>query len=94
MAENLELRRDEFAGLLMSLTGCTKSDAQQEVDLSINRLFHWGAYADKYGGSVQVCLALSGGSSGLSSQSVVIRHCTESFIKGILRLAQGITSCR
>jgi aldehyde dehydrogenase (NAD+) len=53
MAENLELRRDEFAGLLMSLTGCTKSDAQQEVDLSINRLFHWGAYADKYGGSVQ-----------------------------------------
>ena len=25
-----------------------------EVDLSIQRLFYWGAYADKYGGTVQV----------------------------------------
>ena len=25
-----------------------------EVDASIQRLFYWGAYADKYGGTVQV----------------------------------------
>ncbi len=25
----------------------------RQVDASINRLFHWGAYADKYGGRVQ-----------------------------------------
>ena len=27
--------------------------ALEEVDCSIRRLFHWGAYADKYGGGVQ-----------------------------------------
>ena len=26
--------------------------------MSIRRLFHWGAYADKYGGQVQVMLVL------------------------------------
>ena len=26
----------------------------EEVDLSIERLFYWSAYADKYGGNVQV----------------------------------------
>jgi aldehyde dehydrogenase (NAD+) len=36
------------------MTGCDIEDALQEVDLSIERLFHWGAYADKYGGAVQV----------------------------------------
>uniref|UniRef100_A0ABM0GME7 Aldehyde dehydrogenase family 16 member A1-like n=1 Tax=Saccoglossus kowalevskii TaxID=10224 RepID=A0ABM0GME7_SACKO len=53
MAENLELRRDEFATKLQRMTGRTMKDALEEVDLSIQRLFHWGAYADKYGGSVQ-----------------------------------------
>ena len=28
-------------------------DCLNEVDLSINRLFYWGAYADKFGGNVQ-----------------------------------------
>ena len=29
-------------------------ECKREVDLSIQRLFYWGAYADKYGGQVQV----------------------------------------
>ena len=38
----------------MSLTGATEEAGLDEVDLSIKRLFHWAAYADKYGGNVQV----------------------------------------
>ena len=54
MAENLELRREEFAGRISVLTSRSVEDSRREVDLAIERLFHWGAYADKYGGSVQV----------------------------------------
>jgi len=36
------------------MTGCSLDDAKAEVDAAIERLFHYGAYADKYGGSVQV----------------------------------------
>lgn len=61
LAENLELRRQEFIGRLISMTGCTEEVAKQEVDLSIQRLFHWGAYADKYGGTVQVGGWVGGG---------------------------------
>jgi len=56
LAENLEERRTEFAHCLMSLTGGTEEAGLHEVDLSIKRLFHWAAYADKYGGTVQVCI--------------------------------------
>jgi hypothetical protein len=35
-------------------TGRSLGECKQEVDLSIQRLFYWGAYADKYGGTVQV----------------------------------------
>ncbi|KAJ1131649.1 hypothetical protein NDU88_009984 [Pleurodeles waltl] len=56
MAENLELRRTEMAERLSSLTGVTVQAALQEVDLSIQRLFYWGAYCDKYGGTVQETL--------------------------------------
>ncbi|KAE8593857.1 hypothetical protein XENTR_v10019349 [Xenopus tropicalis] len=56
MAENLELRRDEVAQRLSTLTGQSKEKALQEVDLSIQRLFYWGAYCDKYGGTVQETL--------------------------------------
>ncbi|KAM3923300.1 aldehyde dehydrogenase family 16 member A1 [Leptodactylus fuscus] len=56
MAENLELRREEVAQRLSSLTGQSKEKALQEVDLSIQRLFYWGAYCDKYGGTVQETL--------------------------------------
>jgi len=53
LAENLELRKDEFMKSLMQSTGCTKEEAGKEVDASVGRMFHWAAYADKYGGSVQ-----------------------------------------
>ena len=55
MAENLELRREEFATKISNLTGKSIEEARKEVDLSVQRLFHWGAYCDKYGGGVQVC---------------------------------------
>eukprot|EP00057_Strongylocentrotus_purpuratus_P035130 XP_797815.1 PREDICTED: aldehyde dehydrogenase family 16 member A1 [Strongylocentrotus purpuratus] len=53
MAENLEQRRDEVAQGIARLTGRDMKSALNEVDLSIQRLFYWGAYADKYGGTVQ-----------------------------------------
>eukprot|EP00051_Salpingoeca_urceolata_P026434 m.477280 g.477280 ORF g.477280 m.477280 type:complete len:849 (-) comp20800_c0_seq1:212-2758(-) len=53
MAENLEIRRDEIAGRLAAFSGQSVEEARKEVDASIERLFHWGAYADKYGGTVQ-----------------------------------------
>ncbi|CAH2319100.1 aldehyde dehydrogenase family 16 member A1 [Pelobates cultripes] len=56
MAENLELRRDEVAQRLSTLTGQSKEKALHEVDLSIQRLFYWGAFCDKYGGTVQETL--------------------------------------
>ena len=54
MAENLELRREEVANRIHQMTGRTMDDCRKEVDLSTQRLFHWGAYCDKYGGTVQV----------------------------------------
>lgn len=36
----------------MSCAG-TIEDGAREVDASVQRLFHWAAYADKYGGTVQ-----------------------------------------
>ena len=53
LAENLQVRREEFAERLVAMTGCSIDDGRHEVDASIDRLFHWGAYADKYGGTVQ-----------------------------------------
>ena len=54
IAENLELRHDEVAQRIADMTGKSIEDSKKEVDLSIQRLFYWGAYADKYGGTVQV----------------------------------------
>ena len=54
MAENLELRHSEFSQRLCDMTGCSVEEAKKEVDITIQRLFYWGAYADKYGGAVQV----------------------------------------
>ncbi|KAH0626529.1 hypothetical protein JD844_001568 [Phrynosoma platyrhinos] len=53
LAENLEVRRAEIASQLKALTGAQEEMALQEVDLSVQRLFYWAAYADKYGGVVQ-----------------------------------------
>ncbi len=53
IAENLAIRGDEFSRRLCSMTGCSPEDAQREIDLSIERLFIYAAWADKYGGTVQ-----------------------------------------
>uniref|UniRef100_A0A4W3IE37 Aldehyde dehydrogenase domain-containing protein n=1 Tax=Callorhinchus milii TaxID=7868 RepID=A0A4W3IE37_CALMI len=53
VAENLEQRREELAQRLSDLTGGSLEQARQEVDLCVERLFHWGAFCDKYGGTVQ-----------------------------------------
>eukprot|EP00501_MAST-03F_sp_TOSAG23-6_P002539 GSMAST32.ASY1.ANO1.2678.1 assembled CDS len=44
IAENLNIRREEFGERIAHMT---------EVDAAIDRLFTYGAYADKYGGNVQ-----------------------------------------
>ena len=53
IAENLAARRDEFAGRITAMTDTPLAAAQNEVDASIERLFHWAAFADKAGGTVQ-----------------------------------------
>jgi aldehyde dehydrogenase (NAD+) len=53
MAENIQIRRSEFACRIAAITGKSVDDAGKEVDAAIDRLFHWGAYADKFGGTVQ-----------------------------------------
>jgi aldehyde dehydrogenase (NAD+) len=49
-AENLAARRQELARRLRDLTG---ADGRAEVELAIERLFTWAAWADKYAGTVQ-----------------------------------------
>jgi len=53
IAENLELRKNEFADKLCEMSQSSKKDCMEEVDCSISRLFYWAALADKYGGTVQ-----------------------------------------
>ncbi len=48
IAENLAIRAEEFAGRLAAMTGVR--DPQREVAASIERLFYWAAWADKYDG--------------------------------------------
>ncbi|GLQ06202.1 aldehyde dehydrogenase family protein [Sneathiella chinensis] len=52
LAENLETRRDEFARRLTETTGVSPEQARQEVDATLSRLFSYGAWADKYEGSI------------------------------------------
>ena len=51
LAENLEARKTELTDRIASMTG-DKSDAKKELALSIERLFTYAAYADKYDGLV------------------------------------------
>ncbi len=53
LAENLAARADDFARRLVALTGCVPADADREVTASIDRLFTFAAYADKFGGTMQ-----------------------------------------
>ncbi|WP_426195606.1 aldehyde dehydrogenase family protein [Massilia sp. DWR3-1-1] len=48
IAENLAVRADEFAARLAAMTGA--SDPHKEVQASIERLFYYAAWADKYDG--------------------------------------------
>src|SRR3990167_119604 len=50
IAENLSARADEFAARLRDLTGKSGAD---EVEASIQRLFTYAAWADKYDGAVK-----------------------------------------
>jgi aldehyde dehydrogenase (NAD+) len=53
LAENLEARADEFARRLQAMMGVSADEAEREVSASVARLFTYGAYADKYGGTIQ-----------------------------------------
>src|SRR5207249_7471274 len=52
IAENLSTRALEFAARLEDMTGADAADASAEVEAAISRLFTYGAWADKYDGSV------------------------------------------
>jgi aldehyde dehydrogenase (NAD+) len=52
-AENLAARRDGFARRIAEMTGAGEDAAGREVDLSVERLFTYAAWADKYAGTVQ-----------------------------------------
>ncbi len=53
IAENLDARNAEFVDRIRELTGELRRPAQAEVDASVQRLFSYAAWADKYGGTVQ-----------------------------------------
>ncbi len=52
LAENLSARGDEFARRIADMTGVSPAKARAEVDASIDRLFSYGAWADKFEGSI------------------------------------------
>ncbi|NOZ33610.1 MAG: aldehyde dehydrogenase family protein [Alphaproteobacteria bacterium] len=52
LGENLSYRRAEFADRLRAMTGATKDAAKREVDLSVERLFAFAGWADKYDGAI------------------------------------------
>ncbi len=53
IAENLNIRAEEFAGRLRRMTGASKKSARREVTRSVERLFTYAAWADKFGGAIQ-----------------------------------------
>jgi aldehyde dehydrogenase (NAD+) len=52
LAENLAVRSHEFVAQLMARTGASEAQARNEVEASVNRLFTYAAWADKYDGAV------------------------------------------
>jgi aldehyde dehydrogenase (NAD+) len=52
IAENLSARASEFAGRISAMTGASAAKAKAEVEATINRLFSYGAWADKFEGTV------------------------------------------
>ena len=52
IAENLSIRAAEFGAGIAARTGCSEAEGLAEVDASVDRLFTYGAWADKFDGSV------------------------------------------
>ncbi len=52
IAENLSIREAEFARRIVQQTGRSYTDAMEEVQASISRLFSYAAWADKFEGAV------------------------------------------
>jgi len=52
VAENLAARANEFADRLAAMTASKPKQATKEVETSIERLFYYAAWADKYDGQV------------------------------------------
>ncbi|MCF6302072.1 MAG: aldehyde dehydrogenase family protein [Devosiaceae bacterium] len=52
LGENLDYRKDEFAERLRQMSGVSSAVAKTEVELSIERLFAFAGWADKYDGAV------------------------------------------
>ena len=52
IAENLSIRAAEFGAGIAERTGCSEAEGRAEVDASVDRLFTYGAWADKFDGSV------------------------------------------
>jgi aldehyde dehydrogenase (NAD+) len=52
LAENLSVRATEFSDRLALLTGANDGEADHEVTRTIERLFYYGAWTDKYDGNV------------------------------------------
>ena len=52
VAENLAARKADFAARLIESTGVSAADALAEVDASVDRLFTFAAWADKFDGAV------------------------------------------
>ena len=53
MAENLSARGGEFASRISDLTGVTAKTAMAEVEMSLDRLFTYAAWADKFDGAAK-----------------------------------------
>jgi len=53
MAENLAARAAEFAERLRAQTGQSAAKAEEEVELSLSRLFTYAAWADKFDGAAK-----------------------------------------
>lgn len=52
LAENLSARAETFTARLTALTDKSDTGASREVDLTIERLFYYAAWADKFDGNV------------------------------------------
>jgi aldehyde dehydrogenase (NAD+) len=52
LAENLVVRAPEFEARLQRLTGASQDQAAAEVAASVERIFYYAAWADKYDGAV------------------------------------------